>query len=31
VQEAGRNAVDCLITALEGYMKAGRPLPRQDV
>src|SRR5208282_4004714 len=23
-----RNAVDCVIAALEGYMKAGRPLPR---
>jgi len=21
------NAVDCLLTALEGYVKAGRPLP----
>jgi predicted RNase H-like HicB family nuclease len=27
--EARRNAVDCVIAALEGYMKAGRPLPRQ--
>lgn len=27
--EARQNAVDCVITALEGYMKAGRPLPRQ--
>ena len=25
--EARANAVDCLITAFEGYMKAGRPLP----
>ena len=23
------NAVDCVLAALEGYMKAGRPLPRQ--
>ncbi len=28
-EEARTNAVDCVITALEGYMKAGRPLPRQ--
>jgi antitoxin HicB len=27
--EARRNAVDCVIAALEGYMKAGKPLPRQ--
>ena len=27
--EARANAVDCVIAALEGYMKAGRPLPRQ--
>jgi antitoxin HicB len=26
--EAVENAKDCLITALEGYMKAGRPIPR---
>jgi antitoxin HicB len=26
--EARRNAVDCVIAALEGYLKAGRPLPR---
>ena len=26
--EAHANAMDCLITALEGYMKAGRPIPR---
>ena len=26
--EARANARDCVITALEGYMKAGRPLPR---
>jgi len=31
VAEVYRNAADCVITALEGYMKAGRPLPRQDV
>jgi antitoxin HicB len=28
-EEARANAVDCVITALEGYMKAGRPLPRE--
>ena len=28
-QEARANALDCLITALEGYMKAGKPLPSQ--
>jgi antitoxin HicB len=27
--EARRNAVDCVIAAIEGYMKAGKPLPRQ--
>ena len=27
-QEARTNAIDCVITALEGYMKAGRPIPR---
>jgi antitoxin HicB len=27
--EASENARDCVITALEGYMKAGRPLPRE--
>jgi antitoxin HicB len=27
--EARRNAVDCVIAALEGYVKSGRPLPRQ--
>jgi antitoxin HicB len=27
--EARNNAVDCVIVALEGYMKAGKPLPRQ--
>jgi antitoxin HicB len=27
-QEARANALDCLIAALEGYMKQGRPLPR---
>jgi antitoxin HicB len=26
--EARASAVDCVIAALEGYMKAGRPLPR---
>jgi len=26
--EARANAVDCIIAALEGYMKAGTPLPR---
>jgi antitoxin HicB len=28
-EEARANAVDCVITALEGYMKAGKALPRQ--
>jgi hypothetical protein len=28
-EEARANARDCVVTALEGYMKAGRPLPRQ--
>ena len=27
--EARNNTVDCVIAALEGYMKAGKPLPRQ--
>ena len=27
--EARANARDCVIAALEGYMKAGRPLPRK--
>ena len=27
-EEARANAIDCLIAALEGYMKAGKPLPR---
>jgi antitoxin HicB len=27
-EEARSTAVDCVIAALEGYMKAGRPLPR---
>jgi len=27
--EARANAVDCVVAALEGYMKAGRPLPRR--
>ena len=26
-EEARANAVDCIIAALEGYTKAGRPLP----
>jgi antitoxin HicB len=26
--KARANALDCLVAALEGYMKAGRPLPR---
>jgi antitoxin HicB len=28
--EARQNAVDCVIAALEGYMKAGKSLPRQS-
>jgi antitoxin HicB len=28
-EEARSNAHDCVIAALEGYMKAGKPLPRQ--
>src|SRR5438876_4268702 len=28
-EEARANARDCVIAALEGYMKAGRPLPRR--
>jgi len=27
--EARANALDCVIAALEGYMKAGKPLPRR--
>ena len=27
-EEARANARDCVIAALEGYMKAGKPLPR---
>jgi antitoxin HicB len=27
-EEARANAVDCVIAGLEGYMKAGKPLPR---
>jgi antitoxin HicB len=27
-EEARTNAIDCVITALEGYMKADRPVPR---
>jgi antitoxin HicB len=30
-EEARANAVDCVVAALEGYMKAGRALPRQGV
>jgi antitoxin HicB len=29
-REAIANARDCLITALEGYRKAGRSIPRQS-
>ena len=29
-EEARANALDCVITALEGYMNAGKPLPRQE-
>jgi antitoxin HicB len=28
-EEARANARDCVIVALEGYMKAGKPLPRE--
>ncbi len=28
-EQARANATDCVITALEGYMKAGKPLPRE--
>ncbi len=28
-EQARANAVDCVVTALEGYMKARRPLPRE--
>jgi antitoxin HicB len=28
-KEARDNALDCVLAALEGYMKAGKPLPRQ--
>jgi len=28
-EDARANALDCVIAALEGYMKAGKPLPRQ--
>jgi antitoxin HicB len=28
-EEARANALDCVVTALEGYMKAGKPLPRE--
>ena len=30
-EEARTNAIDCAITALEGYMKASRPVPRPSV
>lgn len=30
-EEARSNARDCVVAALEGYMKAGRPLPRSGV
>ena len=28
--EARANAADCVIAALEGYVKAGRPIPRDS-
>ena len=28
--EARANALDCVTAALEGYIKAGRPLPRGE-
>jgi antitoxin HicB len=28
-EDARANALDCLVVALEGYVKAGRPLPRE--
>jgi antitoxin HicB len=28
--EANANALDCVTTALEGYIKDGRPLPRRE-
>jgi antitoxin HicB len=28
-EEARASALDCVVAALKGYMKAGRPLPRQ--
>jgi antitoxin HicB len=28
-EKARRNALDCVIAALEGWMKAGKPLPRR--
>jgi len=28
-EEARANSLDCVIAALEGYMKAGKPLPRE--
>src|SRR5262245_55610024 len=30
-EEARENAVDCIITALAGYMKEGRPIPRPSL
>ena len=30
-EEARASVLDCVITALEGYMKAGKPLPREGV
>jgi len=29
-EEARSNAIDCIIAAIEGYMKASRPLPNGD-
>ncbi len=28
--EARTNAIDCVLAALEGYIKAGRPMPRES-
>jgi antitoxin HicB len=30
-EEARASALDCVIAALEGYMKAGKPVPREGV
>ncbi|HUK08263.1 MAG TPA: type II toxin-antitoxin system HicB family antitoxin [Stellaceae bacterium] len=30
-EEARANAIDCVVAALEGYVKAGKPLPRHGV